>query len=82
MKFLPSTADASLFDWVDLLILVLAAVLPAIGVFIWAVFFRKKRRPHNRRRRRRPITSGLEISPANGAGSSFDRENVSGERKS
>jgi hypothetical protein len=59
-----------------------AALLPAAGVFIWALFF-KKRGVHRVRRRRHVYRSGNPPDArTNGATPILDREKAAGEPRS
>ncbi len=83
MKFLP-TADSSLFGWEDLFILIVTALLAAVGVFVWAIYFKKKRR-HKKGRRRRysyATTINPDVVRTNGTPSAPERQNAPGEPKS
>jgi hypothetical protein len=79
MNILPSAADTSAFGWENFFVLVFAAVIPAIAVFIWAIYFRKKRR---RRRRRHEVSLDSPMAQTNGLPPIRERENAPGEPKS
>jgi membrane protein DedA with SNARE-associated domain len=83
MKFLPSAADTSVYGWLVLLIMLLAAVVPAIGVFIWARYFKKKHRHKKSRRRRRDYsTTNPEVARFSEATPAPGRQPAPGEPKS
>lgn len=58
MKFSLTTADSSQFQ-LGILMLVGAVVLPAVGVLLWAVLFKKNRRQRRRRRESRSMNPTL-----------------------
>lgn len=83
MKFLPSAADSSTYGWEILLLTLLAALLPATAIFVWAVFVRKRGRRKSRRRHRRfPAAANPRIARTNGASAAYRRESTPGESKS
>ena len=58
MKFSLTTADTTQFS-IGILMLVGAVVLPAFGVLVWALVFRKNRRQRRRRRESRSMNPTL-----------------------
>jgi hypothetical protein len=81
MKLLPSIESPDLYGWIVLLIMLAAAVLSALAVYVWSVLFPKKRR-HKSRRRRGYSPPNPEVARTNGAPSALDREHAPGEPRS
>lgn len=81
MNILPSIEDPNLYGWVVLAIVFATALLSAIGVFVWAAFFRKKPR-HKIRQRHSDSTASPAVDRNNGGPSAVIRENAPGEPNS
>ncbi|HUA64654.1 MAG TPA: hypothetical protein VME24_02330 [Alphaproteobacteria bacterium] len=83
MKFLPIAASSILHGWQVLLITLTVALVPGVGVFIWAVFFRKRGVRRVRRRRRRPVDRAANPAIARtNVAPPISREQITGEPRS
>jgi len=85
MKFLPINTDTAGFGWGSFLVLLIAALLPGVALFIWVAFFRKKRRRKYRRHRGESRRASAPMNPTlaqtGGLPPLRRRENASGEPK-
>ena len=82
MKLLPTIENPDLYGWIVLLILLATAILSALAVYVWSIFFPKKRRHKSRRRRGGYSPANPAIARTNGASSAMDPHNAPGEPKS